>query len=80
MIPWVRDAVERVAATYVQSVIGLLTADQLTSMDMSTVKTLLVSGLPAVLALVKAWLARWVGDADSASLLPDVKVSLEPRC
>ncbi len=67
------DLVERALATYVQTLFGLLIAsglsfDQVT--DLSFWQKALLSGLPALLSVLKSGLARFVGSPDTAALLP----------
>lgn len=67
------DILERALATYLQTVTGLLSAAQFGISgveDLSTLKTCLVGGFPAVLSLLKGYLAVRVplGD-ESASVL-----------
>lgn len=68
MREWFFDTVERTVATYVQSVVGLLTASAAGLVDMSLFKAALVGGLPAALAVLKAALATRFGDSTTAGL------------
>lgn len=65
---FVRDLVERVLATYVQAFAGLLIASWSDAVDLSTLRAAAVAAIPAALAVVKAGMARMVGDPDTASL------------
>lgn len=67
----VKDVLERAVATYIQAALGLVVAAGVTSLDMSTLRAIAVSAVPAALSVVKGWLATVlpVGD-DSASMLP----------
>jgi hypothetical protein len=71
-----KDIAERVAATYLQAVIGLWIAAGVTSFDVSTMKAVIVGALPAALSAIKGYLsaALPVGDA-SASM---VRTSVPP--
>ena len=66
------DLLERAAATYIEALIGLLIASAVTTIDVSTLKAAAISAIPAGLAVVKAGLARFTGNDDSASLAPEV--------
>ena len=70
---FLRDACERVIATYIQAFLGLLLAGWSTSVDISTVQAAAVAAIPAALAVVMTMVARFVGDPESASLVGDVE-------
>lgn len=61
------DLAERVAATYLQSFIGLLLVSG--ALDIDTLKAAALAAVPAALAVVKGVLARKVGDPESASFV-----------
>ena len=68
---YIRDLVERVLATYVQTFLGLLLASGFAVdgvVDLSLVVKAAVAAIPAALSLVKGIVARAVGDKESASL------------
>lgn len=72
---WLRDAAERVGATFVESFIGALGALQLADVEGPTgLHALEAAAFSAALAALKALVARRVGDPASASLLPAVGV------
>ena len=62
MREWVFDTVERTVATYIQSVVGLLTASATGLDDLTVLRAALVGGIPAALAILKAALATRYGD------------------
>ena len=66
---WARDAAERVIATFIQALIASLIAADVMNVD--AVKMAALSGIVPTLSLLKAIIAKYVGDPDSASLLPD---------
>ena len=72
MIPhmqeWLWDTLERTAATYLQSVVGLMTASAVGLVDLTLVKSALVGSIPAALAVLKAALATRYGDQDTAAV------------
>ncbi len=57
---FLRDATERVAATYLQAFLGLLIAGT-TVINISAVQSAAVAAIPAGLAVLKAMLATQVG-------------------
>lgn len=65
---WIVDTAERTAATYLQALIGLLVAGWADAIDVSTLRAASVAAIPAGLAVLKAALARRVGDPDTAGL------------
>ena len=72
---FLRDLVERVISTYVQTFLGLLLASGFAVdgvVDLSLVVKAAVAALPAALSLVKGLVARSVGDKESASLASPV--------
>ena len=52
-----KDVAERVVATYLQAVIGLWIASGVTSLDVSTMKAVIVGAVPAALSALKSYLA-----------------------
>lgn len=73
---YVRDLVERVAATFVQAFLGALVAgnwfDVSHIRDLSIVQTAGVSGIVAVLSLIKGLVAKGISNRNSASTAPGV--------
>lgn len=67
---WLKDALERTIATYLQAFVGLLIASPALNLDLGTVKALAVAALPAALAVIKAALASRVHGQSPASLVP----------
>lgn len=67
---WLRDAAERVAATYVAALVGFLLADVLAgnAVDVSVVQAAALAAIPAAVSAIKAILASRVGTAGTASL------------
>lgn len=61
------DTAERVVATYVEVVIGLLLVAG--PLDLDKVEVALVAAIPAALAVVKAAIASRLGRSDSAALV-----------
>lgn len=66
---WLRDAVERTLATYVQALAGLLIAGWSDMVDVGTLRAAAVAAIPAGLAVLKAAIARRFGDPESAALI-----------
>lgn len=63
------DLAERALATYVEALLGLLIASAATDLvDLAAWQAAAVAAVPAGLAVVKAGLARMVGDPDTAAL------------
>lgn len=65
------DLAERAIATYVEAFLGLLIVSGVT--DLSTLRTAAVAAVPAGLSVVKAGLARLIGDRESASMSPEIR-------
>lgn len=80
MTPFLRDATERIIATYLQAFIGLVAAAGATGFDVSTLRAAAIAAAPAALAAVKALFAKAAGDPDTASLLRDVRENVLPNC
>lgn len=66
------DLAERTAATYVQALIGLVLLNWTDTLDLSVLAVAAWAAIPAALAVVKAGVAKAVGDTESASLAPGV--------
>lgn len=62
------DMAERVAATYAVTLLSLLITADLT--DVSAVKAAALAAIPAALMILKSSIALFIGDPNSASLLP----------
>lgn len=67
---YLADLLERTAATYSFTALGLMTANGFDITSISADKAALVAAIPAGLTVVKGFVARFVGDPDSAALLP----------
>ena len=72
MPAWLRDTIERTAATAVQAFLATLLASGTLDLDVSTVQAAALAGLAAGLAVITAAIAaRWPQDSLSpASLAP----------
>lgn len=70
MPKFLTDLVERTAATYALTALGLLTADGFAITNLGADKAALVAAIPAGLTVVKGFIARFVGDPNTAALLP----------
>lgn len=69
---WLRDALERVVATYVEAFAGLLIAAGTGLVTLSSVKAAAVAAIPAAVAVVKTLAAARVsGTVSAASVAPD---------
>lgn len=62
MSPYIKDLLQRVVLTYAFSFLSVFTLT-----DLSSGKQAAVAGGTAALALVKSWLAKYVGDPNTAS-------------
>lgn len=73
---YVLDLAERVASTFTVAFLGTLVAggwfDVNHIRDLSAVQAAVLSGVAAVLSLVKGLVAKWVSNRNSASLAPGV--------
>lgn len=69
-VSWLRDTVERAAATWGASFVAVLAAGWGDKIDLSVFQSAAVAALPAGLAVVKAAVASRVGDRSTAALLP----------
>lgn len=65
-----KDLAERVFWTFVQGVAGTVTAVQFDLIDPTGWKAAAVASLPAVYAVIKGGIAKFVGDRSTAALLP----------
>lgn len=73
---YLRDLAERIIATFLAAFLGTLVAggwfDVAHIRDLSAVQAAALSGVAAVLSLVKGLVAQWVSNRNSASLAPGV--------
>ncbi|HZN13469.1 MAG TPA: holin [Acidimicrobiales bacterium] len=73
-LAWVKDALERLAKTFVQTFIAQITASGLglveAMADTSTLERAAIAGLAAVLSLVMSWLSTWAGKDKDQKLSP----------
>lgn len=70
MKAYARDLGERVFWTFIQGVAGTVTATQFDLIDPTGWKMAAVASLPAVYAVVKGGIAKFVGDRSTAAFLP----------
>jgi hypothetical protein len=75
MPKFLTDLTERVASTYVVAFLGLLLADGVDLTSVSTIRAAAIAALPAALTVVKGALAAFVGDHQTAALLPAAPTS-----
>ena len=69
-ISQLKDVLERALSTYVQSVVGLIAANGMSDLSLSTMKMVAVSAAPAALSIIKGYLASVLPIGDkSASVL-----------
>jgi len=68
------DLAERTAATYAVTFLGLLVADGFDLTSVSALRASAVAAIPAALTVIKGALASFVGDPNSAALLPRQRV------
>jgi len=66
---WI-DLTERTAAAYGTTFLGLLLADGVDLTSVSAVKAAAIASLPAALSVVKGGVAFFVGEPNTAALLP----------
>lgn len=65
-----KDVLERAISTYVQCVVGLITASGMADLDLSTLKVVAVSAAPAALSILKGYVASVLPLGDkSASMI-----------
>lgn len=72
MSPFIKDALERVAATFVEAFCASLVAAYAAGADITRTETLyaaVIAAAAASLSAVKAVAASFIGDEDSASLV-----------
>ncbi|MFJ3793911.1 holin [Kitasatospora sp. NPDC090091] len=69
MPKYLLDLAERTLATYVVTLLGLLTASGFDLTDLGAMRAAAIAAIPAALSLVKGALATLVGDPNSAALL-----------
>ena len=70
---WLRDVIERTAATYVQAFLGLLLVGWTTdTIDLSIVQAAAVAAIPAALAVLKGAIASKVPGTISPASLTEV--------
>lgn len=67
MRTWIVDTVERVVATYVEVLIGLLIVAD--AIDISAAKAAAVAALPAALTVLKSAIATRFGRQDTAGFV-----------
>jgi len=70
MSRYLLDLAERTAATYATTFLGLLLADGVDLTSLGTLKAAAIAALPAALAVVKGGIAFFVGEPNTAALLP----------
>lgn len=66
----VLDVVERTAAAYVTTFLGLLLAVDFNLTDLTAVKAAAIAAIPAALSVVKGAVGSVVGDPTTAGWLP----------
>jgi hypothetical protein len=64
------DLAERVGATYAVAFLGLLLADGFDLTSVGALRAAAVAALPAALSVLKGVVGSFVGDPNSAALLP----------
>lgn len=67
-----KDAAERVIATFAAALAGLISADGVNIVNLNLGDAVATSGLIAFATLLKVIGASYVGDSDSASLVPSL--------
>jgi len=72
-LPFWKDAVERVLASVLGALGAYLAAVAITPMDLQWWQGLALAGLAGLVSAVKAAIARYIGDPDSASLATPVE-------
>jgi hypothetical protein len=75
-VKFFRDLIERTAATYVEALAGLLMVSGVT--HFSDLKAAAVAAVPAGLAVIKGVLASFVGNTNTAALLPKDSAPVRP--
>ncbi|MEV7781670.1 holin [Kitasatospora sp. NPDC088351] len=64
------DLTERTVATYLAALLGLLLADRVDLTSVGTLRAAAVAALPAALTVLKGGIGTFVGDPNSAAILP----------
>lgn len=72
MSVYFKDLAERAITTFVQFLVGILAVDGVTPFNVDWKAAVLGAATAAVVSVAKSFLARAVGDKDSASLAPSV--------
>lgn len=72
-----KDLAYRTVATYVETVLGLVTAIGFDVLDMSAWKAAGVAALPAAFAVVKGGMAYFVGNQQQAALVNTIPTSVK---
>lgn len=67
----VLDTVERTAAAYITTLLGLLLADGFDVTNVGALKAAAIAAIPAALSVAKAAIGARFGDPESAAWLPD---------
>ncbi|QLE71085.1 hypothetical protein FGW37_05230 [Streptomyces rectiverticillatus] len=65
------DVLERTAAAYITTFLGLLLADGFDLTDVSALKAAAIASLPAALSVIKGAIGTRFGEKGSAAWLPD---------
>ncbi|MGK5546056.1 holin [Streptomyces sp. URMC 127] len=73
------DILERTAAAYITTFLGLLLADGFDLTDVSALKAAAVAALPAALSVIKGAIGTRFGDKSSAAWLPGGGRTRKPR-
>ena len=68
-----KDVVERTAAAYVTTFLGLLLATGFDLTNLSAVKAAAIAAIPAALSIIKGVVGSMFGDTGSAAWLPEDK-------
>jgi hypothetical protein len=63
---YAKDLIERTAATYGTSFLGLLLANGFDLTDVSSLRAAAIAAVPAGLAVLYGWLAGFTGNPDTA--------------
>jgi hypothetical protein len=76
---WAIDAGERIAGTFMAAFLGALVISTGAGVTLPAIQAAALAGLGAVVTLVKSLVGAYVGNPDSASILPSVgRVSAIP--
>lgn len=68
-LPFYTDLVARTIRTYVAAFLGLLVAVPTFTLDVSSFQAAAIAAIPAALAVIKALVAKRIGDPTTASLV-----------